>query len=73
MSAKKTQPSKAGKIRELSASDIQLELTKLRQELLDLRIRKASGQVENPIRLRTLRREIARLATIAREKQAATV
>lgn len=71
MSAKKNTASKAAKARELSLSDIELELTKARQELLELRLRKVTGQVENPVQLRTLRRDIARLATVAKEKQVA--
>jgi large subunit ribosomal protein L29 len=42
-----------------------------REELLTLRLRKNTGQVDNPARIRTLRREIARLETVAREKRAA--
>lgn len=68
---KKKHSSKAGKIRELSTSDIQVELAKSRQELLNLRIRNATGQLtgENPLRIRTLRRAIARLNTVAAEKR----
>ena len=72
MSAKKNNVNKAAKARELSLSDIELEITKTRQEILDLRLRKVTGQVENPLQLRTLRRDIARLATIAKEKRVAT-
>ncbi|MDR2862489.1 MAG: 50S ribosomal protein L29 [Puniceicoccales bacterium] len=75
MSAKKkTNPSKAAKIREFSPGDIQVELGKVRQELLDLRLRNATGQLagENPLRLRTLRRQAARLITVAAQKKSAT-
>jgi len=41
---------------------------KLRQELLDLRIQAAVGHASNPRRIRTARREIARLMTVAGEK-----
>ncbi|MDR2845018.1 MAG: 50S ribosomal protein L29 [Puniceicoccales bacterium] len=73
MSAKKTHSSKAGKLRELSTSDIDLESSKSRQELLDLRIRNSTGQLagENPLRIRSLRRNIARLAFVAAEKKRA--
>ncbi|MDR2980740.1 MAG: 50S ribosomal protein L29 [Puniceicoccales bacterium] len=71
MSAKKKQASKAGKIKDLSLSDIELELNKSRQELLDLRLRKATGQVDNPIRIRAVRRDIARMITIAGQKKSA--
>jgi len=71
MSAKKKQENtgKAAKVRELSASDIEVQIAKSSQELLDLRLKKTTGQVDNPLRIRILRREIARLKTIFAEKQ----
>lgn len=69
MSAKNKQVSKAAQARELSVSDIQLEISKSRQELLDLRLKKTTGQLDNPLRIRALRRNVARLATIANEKR----
>ena len=60
--------SKAAEYREFSTSDLQLKLHSAREELLNLRIQQATGQVENPIRLRLLRRQIARLTTVAAEK-----
>ncbi|MDR2513017.1 MAG: 50S ribosomal protein L29 [Puniceicoccales bacterium] len=60
--------SKAAEYRELSSSDLQLKLHSVREELLNLRIQQATGQVENPVRLRVLRRQVARLNTVAAEK-----
>ena len=74
MSAKKAKAkseSKAAKLRDSSSADLDKSLAKAKAELLDLRIRKNSGQVDNPIRLRILRRDIARITTIAAEKKAA--
>jgi large subunit ribosomal protein L29 len=68
MSAKKKHSSKAGEVRQSSLSDIELKIAESQKELADLRIRKVTSQVENPLRLRTLRREIARLHTVAAEK-----
>lgn len=58
-------------IREMTPEELSKTLRSNREELLNLRLRKNTGQVQNPARIRTLRREIARLETVAREKQAA--
>jgi len=58
-------------IRELSLQEIEKKIRDTRMELLQLRVRKEAGQVENPAMLKSLRREVARLETIAREKRAA--
>lgn len=59
---------KSSEVRDMSGEDIAAEVEKRRQELLDLRIQSAIGQTSNPRRIRTAKREIARLLTIAREK-----
>jgi large subunit ribosomal protein L29 len=59
-------------IRELSASEITTKARELREQLLQLRLRKQTGQVEKTHELRTLRKDIARLETIATEKKAKT-
>lgn len=60
---------KSSDIRNLSQKDIEAEVTRRREELLDLRFQSAIGQAANPRRIRTAKREIARLLTIAREMQ----
>jgi large subunit ribosomal protein L29 len=55
-------------LRELTASELDKKLRENREELLGLRIKQATGQVENPAQFRVLRRGIARLETIKREK-----
>ncbi|MDR3229285.1 MAG: 50S ribosomal protein L29 [Puniceicoccales bacterium] len=60
--------SKATKARELNPGDLEVKIAKQRQELLDLRIRQASGQVDNPLQIRALRRDIARNTTIRAQK-----
>lgn len=57
-------------IRELSATEIETKLRETREQLLQLRLRKHTGQVEKTHELRTLRKDIARLETIHREKKA---
>ena len=56
-------------IRALSADEIGLKLREIREQLLQLRLRKQTGQVEKTHELRTLRKNIARLETVATEKR----
>jgi large subunit ribosomal protein L29 len=59
-------------IRELSAVEIGTKLRDTRDQLLQLKLRKQTGQVEKTHELRTLRKDIARLETIANQKKQAT-
>ncbi len=59
---------KAKEIRELSVEEISKKLRDMREELLNLNIRKAASQVENTGRIRQLRRDIARFETIKAQK-----
>ena len=61
---------KVKEIRELSPLEIEKKIREIRQELLGLRLRKQTGQVEKTHELNALRRDIARLETINQEKQA---
>ncbi len=54
----------AKEIRELSVSEISTKLRETRELLLQLRLRKQTGQVEKPHLLRTYRKDIARLETV---------
>ncbi|MDQ3396200.1 MAG: 50S ribosomal protein L29 [Deinococcota bacterium] len=58
---------KPNEIRNLSPDEIEAEVNKRRQELLDLRFQAAVGQVSNPRRIRAAKREIARLLTVGTE------
>lgn len=55
-------------IRELSPGEITTKLRELREQLLQLRLRKQTGQVEKTHELRGLRKDIARLETILNQK-----
>ena len=57
-------------IRDLSATEITTKSRELREQLLQLKLRKQTGQVEKTHELRTLRKDIARLETIQNEKKA---
>ena len=61
---------KAGEIRDLTADQLDDQLVKLKKEQFNLRFQAASGQLENTSRVRQERRDIARIKTIARQKQA---
>ena len=56
-------------IRELAPAEITTKLREKREQLLNLRLRKQTGQVEKTHELRTLRKDIARLETIANQKK----
>ena len=58
---------KAEEIRELSAKERQEKLADLGQEIFNLRFQLATGKIENPSRLKSLRRDIARIKTIQKE------
>jgi len=62
---------KSSEVRELSLQELDKKLRDAGQELVDLRLRKQAGQVENSSLLRSLRRDLARLNTIRAEKQLA--
>ena len=56
-------------IRDLSPDEITTKLREVRSELLQLRLKKNTGQVEKPHLLRVLRKDIARLETILTQKK----
>jgi large subunit ribosomal protein L29 len=64
---------KVGEVRELTLDQLDDQLGKLKKEQFNLRFQRASGQLENTARVRVVRRTIARIKTIARQKQAGGV
>jgi large subunit ribosomal protein L29 len=56
-------------IRDLSSDEITAKVRSAREELLQLRLRKQTGQVEKTSQIRVLRKKIARLLTIQNEKK----
>jgi large subunit ribosomal protein L29 len=61
---------KPNEIRELSVEDLQARIDELTRERFNLRFRSATESIDNPMRFRDLRRDIARMQTILREKEA---
>lgn len=55
-------------MRDLSKEELTAKATELKKELFNLRFQQAMGQIENPMRLRTLRKDVAKTKTILREK-----
>jgi large subunit ribosomal protein L29 len=62
---------KAKDINELSNDELSLRLRDLKQEALNLRLQKATGQLENPARIRQVRRETAKVMTAITAKSLA--
>jgi large subunit ribosomal protein L29 len=60
---------KIGEIRDLGVDDLQARAKDLDDQLFRLRIQKSMGQLETPAKLRTLRRDLARVKTILRERR----
>ena len=59
------------KIREMTDVELNTELGKMKKELFNLRFQHVTGQLENPVQMRELKRDIARVKTIIREKELA--
>jgi len=60
---------KAAKVRELGTEELKTKERELQEQLFKLRVQQSLGQLDNAIKLRLTRREIARVKTVLREKQ----
>lgn len=60
---------KANNLRDLSTAEIEHKVNSLKEELFNLRFQLATGQLENPVRIREVRKDIARAKTILRERE----
>jgi len=59
---------KAAELRDLSDEELRGKLRELQEELFNLRFQLATGQIENVSRIRTVRRDIARLKTVQQQR-----
>ena len=59
----------AAELRGLSADDLASKLKEAKEELFNLRFQNATGQLDNTARLKSVRREIARIYTVLRERE----
>lgn len=57
------------KMRDMTEVELNAEVKKLKNELFNLRFQHVTGQLENPIKMRDLKKQIARVKTIIREKE----
>jgi large subunit ribosomal protein L29 len=60
---------KVNEIREMSSDELNQKLTSLKEELFNLRFQLATGQLENPMRIKEVKKTIARIKTIQREAE----
>jgi large subunit ribosomal protein L29 len=60
---------KAKEIRQMSDKELDTQLQELKSELFNLRFQLATGQLDNPLRINTVRKDIARVKTIVRERE----
>ena len=58
----------AKELRDLSSEELLSKAADLKKELFNLKFQQAMGQIENPMRLRTLRKDIAKTKTVLKEK-----
>jgi large subunit ribosomal protein L29 len=63
---------KASEIRDLSSDELEAKSRELRGELFNVKVKRATGQLENTAMVLRLRRDIARVETVLREKRGAT-
>jgi large subunit ribosomal protein L29 len=60
---------KAKEIRDMTTDELNLKLTNLKEELFNLRFQIATGQLDNPTRVKDVRHSIARVKTIMHERE----
>lgn len=60
---------KVNEIRNLSTAELNEKIVSLREELFNLRFQLATGQLDNPMRIREVRKTIARIKTVQREEE----
>lgn len=58
----------AKELREMSAEDLVQKIASLREEITHLKLKRATSRLENPMKLRETKRDLARVETILREK-----
>ena len=62
---------KMDKVREMTMTELETELKKMKNELFNLRFQHVTGQLENPLRMKDVKRDIARIKTVIRENELA--
>ena len=62
---------KANEVRKMSVSELEAKLSELKKDLFNLRLQHATNQLDNPVKIAQVKRDIARVKTIIREQQLA--
>ena len=62
---------KANEVRKMSASELESKLVDLKKDLFQLRLQHATNQLDNPVKIAEVKKDIARVKTIIREQQLA--
>ncbi|MCI9263824.1 MAG: 50S ribosomal protein L29 [Oscillospiraceae bacterium] len=62
---------KANEVRKMSVSELEAKLGELKKDLFNLRLQHATNQLENPVKIAQVKRDIARVKTIIREQELA--
>jgi large subunit ribosomal protein L29 len=62
-------PSQAAELRELPEDELVQRMVSAKEELFNLRFQLATGQLDNPARMKEVRHDIARIATVLRERE----
>ncbi|MBC7333130.1 MAG: 50S ribosomal protein L29 [Actinobacteria bacterium] len=60
---------RVSELRDLTKEELKSRLSELKKEIFSLKFQKAIGQLENPMRIKNLKRDIARINTLLREKE----
>ncbi len=60
---------KAQEMRDLTGDELKVKLSGLKEELFNLRFQAVTGQLDNPLRVRAVRKDIARIMTLMRERE----
>ena len=60
---------KAKEIREMTNAELEQKIAEYKNELFNLRFQKATGQLENPLSIKLIKKDIARIKTVLRERE----
>ena len=60
---------KANEVRKMSASELESKLVDLKKDLFNLRLQHATNQLDNPVRIAEVKKDIARIYTVVRERE----
>ncbi|MDP3297787.1 MAG: 50S ribosomal protein L29 [Nitrospirota bacterium] len=63
---------RVAELRPLTVDELREEESRLRKELFNLRFQKSTGEIENPLRIRQVKKDISRVLTLITEKQKGT-